>query len=135
MKILNNKGPKIDSIIGSYSCCHSLLFVVVLCHTFSLFATRCTTSCQSLSLIVTRCTTRCHSLSLIEPLVVTRCHSLSLVVPLIVTRCHSLSLFVTRCTTRLSFYKRSLGNYFLISAAFDSLQYNELNLLLQLTDF
>ena len=42
---------------------------------------------------------------------VTRCHSLSLVVPLVFTRYHSLSpviaLVVTRCTTRLSFYKRS----------------------------
>ena len=38
-------------------------------------------------------------------------HSLSLVVPLVVIRCHSLyhllSLVVARCTTRLSFYKRS----------------------------
>ena len=38
--------------------------------------------------------TRCHSLLF----VVTRCHSLSLVAPLV----------VTRCTTRLSFYKRSM---------------------------
>ena len=37
----------------------------------------------------------------------TRCHTLSLILPLVVIRCHSLSLFVTRCTTRLSFYKRS----------------------------
>ena len=44
--------------------------------------------------------TRCHSLSLLVPLVVPlviRCHSLSLVVPLV----------VIRCTTSLSFYKRS----------------------------
>ena len=47
--------------------------------------------------------TRCHSLSF----VVTRCHSLYHSLSFVVTRCHSLSLFVTRCTTRLSFYKRS----------------------------
>ena len=34
---------------------------------------------------------------------------LSLIVPLVVIRCHSLSLVVARCTTRLSFYKRSSG--------------------------
>ena len=49
-----------------------------------------TTCCHLLSLIVICC---CHSPSFIF----TRCHSLSLVVPLV----------VTRCTTRLSFYKRS----------------------------
>ena len=52
------------------------------------------------------------------PEMVTRCHSLSLVVipyhslSLFVICCHSLSLVVllvvTRCTTRLSFYKRSI---------------------------
>ena len=61
------------------------------------------TRCYSLSLVVTRCTTRYHSLH----------HSLSLIVPLVVIRCHSLyhslSLVVTRCTTRLSFYKRSVA--------------------------
>ena len=62
-------------------CCrHSLLFVIIHCH--------------SLSFVVTHC----NSLSF----VITRCHSLSLVVPYI-----SLSVVVTRCTTRLSFYKRS----------------------------
>ena len=56
-----------------------------------------------------------HSL----PLVVIRCHPLSLVAAPVFTRCstlshsfhslsQSLSLFVTRCTTRLSFYKRSI---------------------------
>ena len=49
-------------------------------------------------LVVICCTNCCHSLSF----TVTRCHSLSLVVTH-----HSLSLVVTRCTTRLSFYKRS----------------------------
>ena len=76
------------------TCCHSLPFVVTLCHSFSLFVTCCTTCCHSLSLVAIRC----HSLY----------HSLSFVLPLVVTRCHSLSLVVTRCTTRLSFYKRSL---------------------------
>ena len=63
---------------------------------------RCSTRCYSLSLIVTRyllsligipCTLRCHSLSL----VVISCHQLY----------HQLSLVLTRCSTRLSFYKRS----------------------------
>ena len=56
-----------------------------------------------------------HSFSFVVPLVVIRCHSLyhslSLVVPLVVIRCHSMyhssSLVVNRCTTLLSFYKRS----------------------------
>ena len=67
----------------------------------------------SLAKIGTRChfssfsASCCHLLSLVVPLAVIRSHSLSLVVPLIVTRCHSLSFVVTRCTTRLSFYKRS----------------------------
>ena len=75
-------------------CCHSLSLIAICCH--SLY--------YSLSLFDTCCTTRCHLLSF----VVTHCHSLSLVVPLVVTSCHSLSLVVTRCTTRLSFYKRSI---------------------------
>ena len=91
----------------SQSLYHSFSLVVIRCHSLyhslSLFITRCTTCCHSLSFVVTRC----HSLSLVVPLVVTRCHSLSLVVPLVVTHCHSLSLVVIRCTTRLSFYKRS----------------------------
>ena len=120
--------------------CHSLyrslplvvLLVVTRCHSLSFVVTRCTTRCHSLlfvvtrcyslsfvaPLVVTRCTTRCHSLSLF----VIRCHllyhSLSLVVyslSLVVIRCHflyqSLSLVVTRCTTRLSFYKRSIRTH------------------------
>ena len=54
---------------------------------------------HSLSLLVIRCTIRCHSLSFVVTHCTTRCHSLSLVVPL-----------VTRCTTRVSFYKRSQKN-------------------------
>ena len=59
--------------------------------------------CHLLSLVFTRCHSLYHSLSF----VITRCHSLSPVVPLVVTRCYLLSLVVTRCTSRLSFYKRS----------------------------
>ena len=58
--------------------------------------------------------THCHFLLL----VVIRCHSLSLAVPNVVTRCHSLSFDVTRCTTRLSFYKRSLFYNFLLFTSF-----------------
>ena len=87
--------------------CRLLPFVVTLCHSFSLFVTR----CHSLSLVASLVVTRCHLSSLVVPLVITRCHSCSLVVPLVVTRCHSLSLVVTRCTTRLSFYKRSETNW------------------------
>ena len=59
---------------------------------------------HSLSLVVIRCHSLYHSLSL----VVIRCHSLYHSLSFVVTRCHSLSLVVIRCTTRLSFYKRSL---------------------------
>ena len=66
---------------------------------------------HSLSFVVTHCTTRCHSLSLVVPLIIIRCqslyHSLSLIVIRFTTHCHSLSFVFTRCTTRLSFYKRS----------------------------
>ena len=69
--------------------CHSLslivIFLVVVIH------------CHYLSFVVTDCTTCCHWLH----------HSLSLVFIRCTTRCHSLPLFVT-CTTRLSFYKRSV---------------------------
>ena len=82
--------------------CHSLSFVVTRCHSLSLLVTRYTTRCHSLyhslQFVVTLCTTRCHSFY----------HSLSLVLPLVVTRCHSLSIVVILCTTRPSFYKRSL---------------------------
>ena len=47
------------------TCCHSLLIVVTLSHSFLLFVTRCTTFCSSLSLVVIRF----HSLSLDLPLV------------------------------------------------------------------
>ena len=79
--------------------CHSLLIVVTRCHSLYYSLSLYHLLHHSLSLVVIRY----HSLSL----VVTRCHSLSLAVPLAVTCCHSLSLVVTRCTTRLSFYKRS----------------------------
>ena len=98
-----------------------LSLAVTHCYFLSLVVTRCITRCHSLLFVVTRChslsfvvrliVTGCHSLSLVVPLVVTRCttlsHSLSLDVPLVVTRCHLLSLVITRCTTPLSFYKRS----------------------------
>ena len=61
------------------------------------------THCHSLAFFFTLCHSLYHLLSL-----------LSLVVPLVVTRCHWLSFVVTRCTTRLSFYKRSKLNVFLI---------------------
>ena len=74
--------------------------------------TRCTTRCHSLSLVVPRCHLLYHSLSFVVPLVVTgcttRCHSLSLVVIRCHSLYHSLSFVVSRCTTCLSFYKRSL---------------------------
>ena len=58
-----------------------------------------------LPFVTTRSMTRFHSLyhSLHSlSLVVTRCHSLY----------HSLSFVVNRCTTRLSFYKRSIREFF-----------------------
>ena len=66
-----------------YHCCHSLSLTAICCHSFLLFITRCTTPYHSLSLVFIRCTTRCHSLSLVP-------------------------LVFTRCTTHLSFYKRSI---------------------------
>ena len=120
------------AIIHSLKCTVPFSFALPLpsiavthCHSLSLFFTH----FRSLSLVVPLFVTRCHSLSfesLVAPLVVIRCHSLynslslvvirchslyhslPLFVPLVVTRCHSLSLVVTRCTTRLSFYKRSV---------------------------
>ena len=98
--------------------CYSLSFFVTRCHLLSFVITCCTTSCHSLwlivSLVVIHCTTQCHSLSLI----VIRCHSLSFVVPLVVIRCDSLSFDVNWCTTRMSFYKRSLFHNFLLFRSF-----------------
>ena len=98
------------AIIHSLTCTVPFSFAVPLlrlpvahCHLLSLFVTR----FHSLSLVVALC--RLSSLAV--RFVVTRCHSCSLVVPLVVTRCHSLSLVVTRCTTCLSFYKRSETNW------------------------
>ena len=101
------------AIIHSLKCTVPFSFAVPLlslavthCHSLSLFVTH----FHSLSLAVPLFVTRCHSLSLVVPLVVTRCHSLYHSLSLAVIRCHSLSLVVTRCTTRLSFYKRSSKN-------------------------
>ena len=58
----------------------------------------CTTCYHSFSLVVIHCHSLYYSLSFVVPhIIVIRCHSLSLVVPLV----------GSRCTTRLSFYKRS----------------------------
>ena len=62
-----------------HHCCHSLSFISICCHVFSL----------------------------VVSLAVTLCHSLYNSLSLVVIRCHSLSFVVTRCTTRLSFYKWS----------------------------
>ena len=110
----------IKSLYFTYS--HSYSFVlslaVIRCHSLSFFITR----CHLLSFVVTCCNTSCHSLyhsySFAVPLDVIHCHSLSFVVPLVVIRCHSLSFDVTRCTTRLSFYKRSLFYNFLLFTSF-----------------
>ena len=56
---------------------------------------------------LTRFHFKCHTLSFVLPHVVTRCHSFYHSMSFVVTRCNSLSLVVTRCTTCLSFYKRS----------------------------
>ena len=84
--------------------CHSLLFVF---HSLSVVVLLVVTLYHLLHHSLSFVVILCHLLSLVVPLAVTHCHSLSLVVPLVVTCCHSLSLVVTRCTTRLSFYKRS----------------------------
>ena len=110
----------IKSLYFTYS--HSYSFVlslaVIRCYSLSFFITR----CHLLSFVVTCCNTSCHSLyhsySFAVPLDVIHCHSLSFVVPLVVIRCHSLSFDVTRCTTRLSFYKRSLFYNFLLFTSF-----------------
>ena len=107
----------IKSLYFTYS--HSYSFVlwlaVIRCHPWSFFLTRCHSLSLAIPLVVTRCIIRCHLLY----------HSIPLVVPLLVicctTRCHSLSLVVfdvTRCTTRLSFYKRSLFYNFLLFTSF-----------------
>ena len=82
-------------------------FFEVYCVVF-IGCTTAVTRCHSLLFVVTRCHSLYYSLSLFITCCTTRCHSLSLVVLLVVTCCHSLSLVVTRCSTRLSFYKRSL---------------------------
>ena len=110
----------IKSLYFTYSHSHSfvLSLAVIRCYSLSFFVTR----CHLLSFVVTCCTTCCHSLyhslSLVIPLDVIRCYSLTFVVPRVVIRCHSLSFDVTRCTTRLSFYKRSLFYNFLLFTSF-----------------
>ena len=96
-----------------YYCCYSLSLIAICCHALSLVALLVVTLCHLLHHSLLFVVTRCHSLSLVVPLFLTRYHSLSLVVPLVVTRCHSFSLVVTRCTTLLSFYKRSPFLYWL----------------------
>ena len=98
-----------------YHCYHSLSLITICCHLLSLVASLAVTLCHSLyhslSLVAIRCLSFYHSFSL----AVIRCyslyHSLSLVVTRCTTRYYSLSivvlLVVTRCTTHLSFYKRS----------------------------
>ena len=78
--------------------CHSLLLVVIFCYSSSFVFIRCHFLYHS----------SYHSLSFVVTLNVIRCHLLSLVVPLDVIHCHSLSFDINRCTTRLSFNKRSL---------------------------
>ena len=101
---------------------HSYSFIlsltVICCHSLSFFVTH----CDSLSFVVTCYTTRCrslnHSLSFVVPLDVIPCHSLSFFIPIVVIRCHLLPFDVTRCTTGLSFHKRSLFYKFLLFIAF-----------------
>ena len=92
--------------------CHSLSLIVTLSYSLSFVVISCHLLYHSLSLVVSFvvicCTTRYHLLY----------HYLSFVVPLAVIRYHSLSFDVTRCTTRLSFYKRSLFYNFLLFTSF-----------------
>ena len=93
----------IHCIFTSFTYWHSLSFVAICC----------SSCCHSLSLVVSLFITCYHSLSLVIiryhslSLVVTHYQLLSLAVPLVVTNSHLLSLNVIRCTTCLSFYKRS----------------------------
>ena len=83
--------------------CHSLLLIVISYYSLSFVVIRCHLLYHSLY----------HSLSFVAPLDVIRCYLLSFV-SLVPIRCHSLSFDVTRCTTRLSFHKRSLFYTFLL---------------------
>ena len=80
--------------------CHSLSPIVICYHSLSFVVTH----CCLLSLVVIRCHSIYHSVSFVTTSCTIRYHSLSLVLPLI----------VTRCTTRLSFYKRSFYLMFLM---------------------
>ena len=91
--------------------CHSLSLIVIFSYSLSFDVIRCHLQYHSLSLVsfvVICCTTRHHLLY----------HSLSFVVLLVVIRYRSLSFDVTRCTTGLSFYKRSLFYNFLLFTSF-----------------
>ena len=93
--------------------CHSLSLIVIFvtrCHSLSLVFSRWNFLPLAVPLVLTRCHLLYHSLSLFVICCATRCHSLSslsFVAPLVVILGHSLSFVVTRCTTHLSFYKRS----------------------------
>ena len=95
IKFLRNYGPFV-SFWNLKLKHHSILFAVIRCHLIY----------HSLSFVVT-----CHSLPFLVRIAVIHCaspcYSLSLVTAPFVTRCRGLSLVVTRCSTRLSFYKRS----------------------------
>ena len=82
----NLKSLLLLTLIRFHSFYHSLSFIVIFYY--------------SLSFVVTHCHSLYHWLSLVVAFVVTRCLSLSLIVSLVV-------IVVIRCTTRLSFYKRS----------------------------
>ena len=105
--------------------------MVTRCHSLSFVVTRCHSLYHSLSLIVLLAVICGHSLSLVVPLVVTHCTTLCHLWPLVVICCHSLyhslSLVVTWCTTRLSFYKRSLFFKF----HFTNLRYHSWNIMKQ----
>ena len=88
------------TLICIHSFYHSLSFVATHCHFLLLALIRCHLFYHSLSLFITRCITRCHLLSLVT------------------IRCHSLPFDVTRCTTCLSFYKRSLFYNVLLFTSF-----------------
>ena len=88
--------------------CHSPSLIVIFCYSLSL----------TVPLVVTRCHSLYHSFSFVATLAFIHCHSLSFVAPLVFIHCHSLSFDVTRCTTRLSFYIRSLFYNFLFFTSF-----------------
>ena len=90
---------------------HVVTSCITCCHSLSLVAPLVVIRCYLLSYVVTRCTTCCHSLYHSLSLLVIRFHfmyhSLSQIVITSHSLYHSLPFVVTRCTTLLSFYKRS----------------------------